>query len=127
MLPQLLHRLHTPEADVVARALRLALAPPAHLEPDAVVVTAQERAAALHALGHAGLAGVMAFRRPLRVAPRKLSEVFGLIPVRAPLPDVPGHVVQAEAIDRKGAHGRSGQVAIFQRVEVWELALPGVR
>jgi hypothetical protein len=55
---------------VAACALGVALAAAAHLIANAVDLAAQERAAPLHALRHAGFAGVVAVGRPGRVARR---------------------------------------------------------
>src|SRR5436309_12771805 len=91
----------TPKADVVGRALRLAFAPAPRHEADAVIVAAQKRAAALHALGHARLQGIVTARRAPRVPLSRRGRVPGLIPVRTPFPDIAGHVVEAKTVGGK--------------------------
>src|SRR5215211_5892259 len=61
--PTLAH-LHSPKPDVGAAAVHRALAPAANQVAGAVFVGAEERAAALHALGHAGFGRVEAVRGP---------------------------------------------------------------
>src|SRR5204863_8083655 len=92
----------------------------------AVLVGAEKGAAALHALGHAGLLGVEAVRRAVGVAAGASGIVVRAVPVGAPLPDVAGHVVEAEAVGREARHRRGAREAVFLRVAIREAALEGV-
>src|SRR5262245_60978631 len=67
--------------------------------------------------------------RPGRAATRMghLVRVARRVVVRRPLPDVAGHVEEAEAVWPKAADRRRSLVAILREVLPRELALPGVR
>ena len=71
----------------------------------------------MHAFGLPGLGGVEAARGPLRVASHTARGLFGIgvraIPIRAPFPDVAGHVVQAVAVGRELADGRDAGEAVL--------------
>src|SRR5207247_2626989 len=116
------------EAGVRLAGLGLALAARAGAVALAVAVGAQERPAALHALGLPPPVRVDAAggtRRVVAAAPRARL-VAGAIPVGAPLPDVARHVGQPIAVGRVAAHGGGAREAIQLRVLAGELPLPGV-
>src|SRR5207249_671224 len=91
-------------------------------------VGTQERPAPLHPLELVAAVGVDAEARAGRVAARArgIDVKAGLIPVVAPLPDVAGHVVQAEAVGRVGADRGGAGVAVVGGVAAGEGALEGV-
>src|SRR5580765_2760797 len=77
----------------------------------AILVGAEKRAASVHLLFHAGLAGIETVRRPLRIArERSLRNqrliVVVAVPVARPFPHVAGHVVEPVGIWRERANRR---------------------
>src|SRR5208337_4808579 len=84
-----------------------------------------------NALGRVRIAWIITLSRSTRVATNifasSLNVAISPIPVAAPLPDVAGHVVQAVAIRREGAHRRSAYKSIFARILDREYSLVGVR
>src|SRR5438105_2478764 len=103
------------------RTSRLTLATRARQITAAEVVGAEERAAALDVLGHAGFGGIEAGRRSFWVAngfedvvASAFMVMVRLIEIGAPFPDVAGHVVQAIAVGRKRADGsRTLETVLF--------------
>ena len=73
-----------------------------------------------HALGRVRIAWIITLSRSTWVATNVFASGLNVsvypIPVAAPLPDVAGHVVQAVAICREGAHRRSAHKAVFATV-----------
>src|SRR5699024_178647 len=97
------------EALVAARVLGGGGGAGGHPVAVAVRVVAQVGAAAHHA--H---------------VPRERVRPAGGPRVAAPLPVVPGHLVEAEAVGREGAHRRGAEVAVLEGVAHRERALPDV-
>src|SRR5438132_11522520 len=57
----------------------------------------------------------------------ELRIIVGPVPIAAPLPDIPGHVVKAVAIGRKLRDRRDTGETIFASVFHRKFTLPGVR
>ena len=97
--------LDAPKTEMIAAAGDFALAARADHVASAVLLGAKERATSMHAFGLARLGGVEAARGPLRVASHPARGLVGIgiraIPIRAPFPDIAGHVVEAVAIGRE--------------------------
>ena len=97
----------------------------------AVLVRAQVGAAAHHALGGAGFAGVVTIVRTLGIvyrlgAGREPVVIIMPVPIGTPLPDVAGHVGQPIAVGRERADRCRRAVAVFRGVLVRESSLPDV-
>ena len=109
-------REHQPHAAVGRGAVRRVGG--ARADPVAVAVrmVAQERAALHHLAAPA--------RRPGRVD--AVGPVVGGEPVRAPLPDVAGAVVQTESVGRERVDRRPAGIAVLGRVAIRKRSLPDV-
>src|SRR4051794_19851336 len=97
----------------------------------AELVRAEKRAAAVHALFHAGLGGIERARWPLRIAGDggargQLRVVVLAIPVGDPFPDVAGDVVEAVAVGRKLRGGTDALERILAGVSIRKMALMGI-
>src|SRR5262249_28225141 len=100
--PSLGHRGNDPEPDTVAAVVGLM--------PVAIGTAAE---LGLGAPGPAARHSFLALRRPLRILPGRLAVIILAIPVRAPLPDVAVHVMQAEGIRPEPAHrGRERKAVV---------------
>src|SRR5262245_61163211 len=112
---------HAAETAVVTSGGDLAFPARADHVPRAVLVGAQERPAAMDALGLVRFGRIERRFGPLRVAGDiffvgESLVVVGTVPVRTPFPDVPRHVEQAIAIRGKFRPGADVDEAIFARV-----------
>src|SRR5271166_6182693 len=117
---------------MIGARIDLTFAARAHHIAGAILVGAKKRTAFLNALFLCRLGWIEWHFRALRVARDvadlgKLFEIIGAIPVAAPLPDVAGHVVEAVAISREGAHWRNAGETILAGILDRELSLVGVR
>src|SRR5262249_14322571 len=122
-------RLHAPEADVGHAGVGAASVPGARAVARTIAVVAQERAAFLDTLRHERPGRVDGPVRPGRVdcEPAGARAIqIALVPVRAPLPDVAGHVVEAVTVRRERLDRGGALVAVLDRVAVGKLALPDV-
>src|SRR5215471_9498619 len=110
------HRAFAAAADQIARA---------------VLIAAQERAALLHTFRDAGFLRIEAAVRPFWVFHyallREFLEIIRAVPIRAPLPDVAGHVVKPEVIRRERVDRRRREVSILAGVLRREAPLKDVR
>src|SRR5438132_6047991 len=87
----------------------------------AVLVGTQIGAAAHHALGGAGFAGVVTPVGTLRIMRRlsagcEFAVIVMTVPIGTPLPNITGHVVQPVAVGGEGASGCRRPVAVFRGV-----------
>src|SRR5262249_36015702 len=114
------------ESHVRRRAIRGSLAPGAGEISGAILVGAEERPAALDALGDARLIGVVARCGPLGVVVWA-DLVSWAIPVGAPFPDVAGHVEEAIAVGGEARHGCRAGEPVVRGVPIGEVSLPDVR
>src|SRR5262245_8085928 len=121
-----LRRLDTSEASVILGAIGCALAPRAGDITSAVEIAAQERPTALDSFWSLRLERVVARLRPLGIPFGAVAIVLRPIPVGAPLPDVPHHVDEPEAVGRERTYGCGRGEAILGGVLSWEAALPVV-
>ncbi len=123
-------RLHAAESEMISSRIDLALAARAHDVTGAILLVAEEGTAFVDALFLRRLRGIKGALRALRVSRdaallRKSLKVIG-IPIAAPLPDVPGHVIEVVAIWGKRFHGRNTGKSILACLLNRKLSLIGV-
>src|SRR5690606_14180803 len=61
-----------------------------------------------------------------RIVPRAVAVEGGAEPIRAPLPNVAGHIVETVSVRQEGIHRRGADIAVLARVVVREFALPDI-
>src|SRR6267378_5992577 len=110
---------------MVAPCADLSFTPRAHHITCAILIGAQKRAAAMHALFFGGLRRIERSVRPLRVAGdatqrRELLKIIGAVPVATPLPDVPSHVVESVTVRGKLRHRSNAGKTILAGVVHWK-------
>src|SRR5215813_5302464 len=119
------------ESGVGTAAVHRAFAAAADQKTRAVLIAAREGSALLHALRDARFLRIETTVRPFWVfhdaLRRELLEIIGPVPIRAPLPDVAGHVIKPEVIRRKRGDRRRSAVTIFDGVLRREASLIDVR
>src|SRR5262245_40246452 len=115
------------KAEMVGARGGLALAARADHVARAVLLGAEKRAAAVHALGHSGLGWIGRRVRAARILrnarARELRVVVRPVPVARPLPDVAGDVEESVVVGGIGRHLRDAAVGVGVRVLVGEVAL----
>src|SRR2546430_8351631 len=92
--------LHATKAEMVGAGIGFAFAATARHIAFAVLVGAQEGAAALYALLDARFTGIETVRRALGIARHATSRgqrgiIIGTVPVAGPFPDIAGNIVEA--------------------------------
>src|SRR5262245_38579414 len=116
----------TTETDVRSATVRRTTHAGARAVVKAETDATEERTAAVHALRRPH-SWVKAFSRPRGVDIHNASGSAGIrvgqVPVSGPLPDVAGHVIQAEAIGREGFDRRGAGIAVFACVLVGKMTL----
>src|SRR5262245_17195924 len=98
------HRHDTTKSEMIAARIDLALAPAANHVARAILIRAQERATPMHSLSFLRLRRIERCVRPLRIAShfaflRQELVIVRSVPVRAPFPDISGHVVEPVAVN----------------------------
>src|SRR5262249_40650965 len=112
-----LPRRHATEADVGHAGVRARAVPGAGPVARAITVVAQKRSAFLHSSGLErgqgvlGLGGADGFDDNALVRPPTVQVT--VVPIGAPLPDVPGHVVETVAVGRVTLDRSSALEAVF--------------
>ncbi len=103
--------LHQAKSKVIGPCARLAFAAPTRHVTRTILICAQERAAAMDLFRQARLRGIKALPRPCgiyrgRSTVRQRLVVVRPIPIRRPLPNVTGHVIESIPIGRERSHRR---------------------
>src|SRR6476659_7719592 len=116
---------------MVRPSVHFAFAARADDVPRAILLIAKKRAAAMDSLLLVRLIGIQWRLGPLRIARHSAFVyerfiVIRPIPVGAPFPNVPGHVVKAVAIWRERFHRRDAFVTVFACIFHWKFSLPRV-
>src|SRR5439155_22525105 len=109
------------EAGVAQARIGGGLHPRAGAVADAVLVAAEEGAAAGDAFWRAGLVGVIAALRALRIASGADRVVIRPVPVRDPFPNVARHVEEAVAVRQERGNRRGAAESVFSGVVVREV------
>ena len=121
---------HAAEADMRHAGIGAASVSRAGAVARAILIVAQERAAALGALRHERLPGIEAALRAGWVhddlAICAMLVQLAVVPIAAPLPDIARRVEQAVAVGRKRFHRCRADETVGGRVLVRELALPEI-
>ena len=130
-LPASGQSLDAPEAEVIGAGAELTLATRADDVARAVLIGAKKRTAAMDALLLAWLGRVVRRIRTGRVvrhgtANRERGVVVGAVPVARPLPDVAGHVVQAEPVRGKPGDSCQPDRTVLADIADREASLKGV-
>src|ERR1700730_2091321 len=114
---------------MVRPSVHFAFAARADDVPRTILLIAEKRPPAMAPLLLVRLSRIQWRIRPLRIARHSAVVcerliVIRPIPVAAPFPNVPGHVVKAVAIRRKRFHRRNAFVTVFARILHWKFSLP---
>src|SRR5262245_18991541 len=116
---------------MVGASVRSAFAASARYVAPAVLVSAEVRAAAMYALGHARFLGIQAVLRALRIrgdlsAGSENPVIIRAVPVGNPLPHVTGHIPQTVPVGWERACRRRAPIAIFGNIVIGKVSLEGI-
>src|SRR5215469_7292965 len=122
------YRFHTTKTKMIRAGADFTFSPSTHDIARTILICAQKRSAALHALFLGWFGRVEGRVRTLGIAcdctcRRKLLVVIRSIPIAGPLPNVSCHVIQAIAIRRKLLDRRDPHIAVFPTIGFRKMAL----